>query len=251
MNSGQNDHIVSSFDADLSKLDNMIAEMGGLAESQLRRSIEALCRRDTTAADRIVPADKRIDDLEEEIYEFTVKLLALRQPMADDLRIVISAIKISSVIERIGDYAKNISKRTVGLDKSPSLTGALNTLSRMGNLVQSMIKHTLDAYIERDADKAGDVRERDREVDLLHTSLFRELLTYMMEDPRFITPCTHLLFVAKNIERIGDHTTSIAEQVHFMVHGQMPTDERPKDDHSSTTVVNPDDINNGQGTAEK
>ena len=125
MNSGQNDHIVSSFDADLSKLDNMIAEMGGLAESQLSPDIEALCRRDTTAADRIVPADKRIDDLEEEIYEFTVKLLALRQPMAGDLRIVISAIKISSVIERIGDYAKNISKRTVGLDKSPSLTGAM------------------------------------------------------------------------------------------------------------------------------
>lgn len=243
-----NDHIVSSFDADLSRLDNMIAEMGGLAESQLARSIEALCNRDLETAEQIVPADKRIDDLEAEIYEFTVKLLALRQPVADDLRIVISAIKISSVIERVGDYAKNIAKRTIVLNKSPTLTASLNTVARMGDLVQGMITHALDAYIERDADKADDVRERDREVDLLHSSLFRELLTYMMEDPRFITPCTHLLFVAKNIERIGDHTTGIAEQVHFMVHGEMPADERPKDDRSSTTIVTPDPSGNEQGS---
>lgn len=245
-----NDHIVSSFKADLGRLDNMIAEMGGLAESQLSRSIEALCKRDLEAAERIIPADKKIDALEEEIYEFTVKLLALRQPVADDLRIIISAIKISSVIERIGDYAKNISKRTIVLKEGPSLTGALNTVSRMGDLVQIMIKQALDAYIERDAQKAGDVRARDREVDLLHTSLFRELLTYMMEDPRYITPCTHLLFVAKNIERIGDHTTGIAEQVHFMVHGEMPADERPKGDHSSTTIVTFEDVENDRESAQ-
>jgi len=245
-----NDHIVSSFKADLGRLDNMIAEMGGLAESQFSRSIEALCKRDLEAAERIIPADKKIDALEEEIYEFTVKLLALRQPVADDLRIIISAIKISSVIERIGDYAKNISKRTIVLKEGPSLTGALNTVSRMGDLVQIMIKQALDAYIERDAEKAGDVRARDREVDLLHTSLFRELLTYMMEDPRHITPCTHLLFVAKNIERIGDHTTGIAEQVHFMVHGEMPADERPKGDHSSTTIVTLEDIENDRESAQ-
>jgi phosphate transport system protein len=245
-----NDHIVSSFKADLGRLDNMIAEMGGLAESQLSRSIEALCKRDLEAAERIIPADKKIDALEEEIYEFTVKLLALRQPVADDLRIIISAIKISSVIERIGDYAKNISKRTIVLKEGPSLTGALNTVSRMGDLVQIMIKQALDAYIERDAEKAGDVRARDREVDLLHTSLFRELLTYMMEDPRHITPCTHLLFVAKNIERIGDHTTGIAEQVHFMVHGEMPADERPKGDHSSTTIVTLEDVENDRESAQ-
>lgn len=245
-----NDHIVSSFKADLGRLDNMIAEMGGLAESQLSRSIEALCKRDLEAAERIIPADKKIDALEEEIYEFTVKLLALRQPVADDLRIIISAIKISSVIERIGDYAKNISKRTIVLKEGPSLTGALNTVSRMGDLVQIMIKQALDAYIERDAEKAGDVRARDREVDLLHTSLFRELLTYMMEDPRYITPCTHLLFVAKNIERIGDHTTGIAEQVHFMVHGEMLADERPKGDHSSTTIVTLEDVENDRESAQ-
>jgi len=245
-----NDHIVSSFKADLGRLDNMIAEMGGLAESQLSRSIEALCKRDLEAAEQIIPADKKIDALEEEIYEFTVKLLALRQPVADDLRIIISAIKISSVIERIGDYAKNISKRTIVLKEGPSLTGALNTVSRMGDLVQIMIKQALDAYIERDAQKAGDVRARDREVDLLHTSLFRELLTYMMEDPRYITPCTHLLFVAKNIERIGDHTTGIAEQVHFMVHGEMPADERPKGDHSSTTIVTFEDVENDRESAQ-
>ena len=245
-----NDHIVSSFDTDLSRLDNMIAEMGGLAESQLARSIEALCKRDLEAVERIIPADKKIDALEEEIYEFTVKLLALRQPVADDLRIIISAIKVSSVIERIGDYAKNISKRTIVLKEGPSLTGALNTVSRMGDLVQIMIKQALDAYIERDAQKAGDVRARDREVDLLHTSLFRELLTYMMEDPRYITPCTHLLFVAKNIERIGDHTTGIAEQVHFMVHREMPADERPKGDHSSTTIVTLEDVENDRESAQ-
>jgi phosphate transport system protein len=245
-----NDHIVSSFKADLGRLDNMIAEMGGLAESQFSRSIEALCKRDLEAAERIIPADKKIDALEEEIYEFTVKLLALRQPVADDLRIIISAIKISSVIERIGDYAKNISKRTIVLKEGPSLTGALNTVSRMGDLVQIMIKQALDAYIERDAEKAGDVRARDREVDLLHTSLFRELLTYMMEDPRHITPCTHLLFVAKNIERIGDHTTGIAEQVHFMVHGEMPADERPKGDHSSTTIITLEDVENDRESAQ-
>ena len=245
-----NDHIVSSFKADLGRLDNMIAEMGGLAESQFSRSIEALCKRDLEAAERIIPADKKIDALEEEIYEFTMKLLALRQPVADDLRIIISAIKISSVIERIGDYAKNISKRTIVLKEGPSLTGSLNTVSRMGDLVQIMIKQALDAYIERDAEKAGDVRARDREVDLLHTSLFRELLTYMMEDPRHITPCTHLLFVAKNIERIGDHTTGIAEQVHFMVHGEMPADERPKGDHSSTTIVTLEDIENDRESAQ-
>ena len=245
-----NDHIVSSFDADLSRLDNMIAEMGGLAESQLALSVEALCKKDVEAAERLVPADKRIDALEEEIYDFTVKLIALRQPMAADLRIIISAIKISSVIERIGDYAKNISKRTIVLKEGPSLTGALNSVSRMSDLVQIMIKQALDAYIERDAEKAGDVRARDREVDLLHTSLFRELLTYMMEDPRYITPCTHLLFVAKNIERIGDHTTGIAEQVHFMVHGEMPADERPKGDHSSTTIVTLEDVENDRESAQ-
>lgn len=244
-----NDHIVSSFDADLSHLDNMIAEMGGLAESQLARSIEALCKRDVEAAERIIPEDKRIDALEEEIYDFTVKILALRQPMADDLRIVISTIKISSVIERIGDYAKNISKRTIVLKDGPSMTSALNTVSRMGDLVQSMIKQALDAYIQRDAQLAEDVRARDREVDLLHTSLFRELLTYMMEDPRFITPCTHLLFIAKNIERMGDHTTGIAEQVYFMVHGSMPSEERLKSDQSSSTVVAPpQQIGNEQDT---
>ena len=240
MSSDQREHIVSSFDADLGRLDNMIAEMGGLAESQLARSIEALHKRDSEAAEKIVPGDKRIDDLEDEIYEFTVKLIALRQPMADDLRIIISAIKISGVLERIGDYAKNISKRTIVLKKSPAMGGALNTVSRMGNLVQSMIKNALDAYIARDADIANDVRNRDREVDLLHSSLFRELLTYMMEDPRYITPCTHLLFVAKNIERIGDHTTGIAGQVHFMVHGEMPHADRPKGDSSSTTAVTPE-----------
>jgi len=236
------ERISDIFDAELDRLDNMIAEMGGLAESQLARAIEALVRRDVEAAEAILPNDKKIDALEAEICEFTVKLVALRQLMADDLRIMVAALKVSSVIERIGDYAKNIAKRTHVLAKAPAMTSALNTVSRMGGLVQEMITSVLDAYVARDIEMAEDVRQRDREVDLMHTSLFRELLTYMMEDPRNITPCTHLLFIAKNIERIGDHTTGIAEQIHFIVDGAVPGDERPKDDRSSFTLVEPDTL---------
>ena len=187
MSSDQREHIVSSFDADLGRLDNMIAEMGGLAESQLARSIEALQKRDIEAAEKIVLADKRIDNLEDEIYEFTIKLIALRQPMADDLRIVISAIKISGVLERIGDYAKNMSKRTVVLKKSPAMGSALNTVSRMGNLVQGMIKNALDA-ISRGTPiwRTTCVSATTRSISCI-LSLFRELLAYMMEDPRHIT----------------------------------------------------------------
>ena len=167
-------------------------------------------------------------------------MLALRQPMADDLRVVITALRIASLIERIGDYAKNISKRTVAITQTPPV-GPSRTIARMGNVVQGMIKTVLDSYLERDADLAQDVRLRDEEVDALHTSLFRELLTYMMEDPRSISACTHLLFVAKNIERIGDHATNIAENVHFLVHGVMPDDNRPKGDQSSYTVIGGED----------
>lgn len=236
----ESDHIVKSFDEDLRQLDNYIAEMGGLAEHLFADSIKALARRDSALAERVILNDKRIDDLEVEVDSHTIEMLALRQPMADDLRVVITALRIASLIERIGDYAKNISKRTVAITQTPPV-GPSKTIARMGNVVQGMIKTVLDAYLNRDAELARDVRMRDEEVDALHTSLFRELLTYMMEDPRSISACTHLLFVAKNIERIGDHATNIAENVHFLVHGTVPEDNRPKGDESSYTVIGGED----------
>ncbi|MDA1097364.1 MAG: phosphate signaling complex protein PhoU [Proteobacteria bacterium] len=236
----ETEHIVKSFDEELATLDNMVAEMGGLAEAQLADAIEALLRRDVELAGRIVERDQRIDAIENDLHTFTIRLLALRQPMADDLRIIVAALKISSSLERIGDYAKNVAKRTFVLAKGPPLGGTAQSIARMAVLVQAMIKNVLDAYIQRDAAKADDVRIRDQEVDQVYTSLFRELLTYMMEDPRNITVATHLLFVAKNVERIGDHVTGIAEQVHFMILGDLPGDLRPKGDNTSFTAVDTD-----------
>jgi len=232
------DHIVKSYDTDLQRIENCIAQMGGLAEMQLTDAIQALMRRDGALAEQITSKDRRIDEIEHEVNEMIVQLFAMRQPVASDLRVVIAALKISNDIERIGDYAKNVAKRTVALAQSPAMP-AISTIARLGQLVQGMIKNVLDAFLERNADKADDVRKRDLDVDQLHTSLFRELLTYMMEDPSNITPCTHLLFIAKNIERIGDHATNIAEQVHFLVRGEDPASIRPKSDNSSFTVVQP------------
>jgi phosphate transport system protein len=234
------EHIVSSFDDDLKRLDNIIAEMGGLAETQLANSIDAMVRRDSTLAKQVIESDKRIDELERTVDDLAVNMLALRQPVANDLRIVITALKTSSIIERIGDYAKNIAKRSVALSQTPPM-GPAKTIARMGGQVQTMIKNVLDAYVARDAEKADHVRASDNEVDLLHTSLFREILTYMMEDPRNISSCTHLLFVAKNIERMGDHATNIAENIHFLVNGSLPSDKRIKEDNSSYTIVDAED----------
>ena len=237
------EHIVTKFDEDLNQLDNLIAEMGGHAEHQFADSIKGLIRRDTELAEKVILNDKRIDAIEVAVDQHTISMLALRQPMADDLRVVITALRIASIIERIGDYSKNISKRTVAITQSAPV-GPARTISRMGDVVQGMINTVLDAYLQRNADLAEDVRQRDEEVDALHTSLFRELLTYMMEDPRSISACTHLLFVAKNIERIGDHATNIAENVYFLVHGKMPDETRPKDDQSSYTIIDDSDKNN-------
>jgi len=234
----ETEHIVKAYDLELKNLDNVIAEMGGLAESQLSQAIEALLKRNGEMAQAIAARDADIDALEAKVDAFTMKLLALRQPMAEDLRTVIAALKTASDLERIGDYVRNMCNRTVALTHTPTVGAAANTIARMGYLVQGMIKNVLDAYIDRDVKKATDVRQRDREVDQLHTSLFRELLTYMIEDPRNITTCTHLLFIAKNIERIGDHATDIAEHVHLMVLGESPMPGRPKDDQTSFTVVN-------------
>lgn len=231
-------HIVKSFDEELARLENAIAEMGGLAEAQLAEAVDAMVKRDSEKAARVVAADKRIDAMERQVDHSAIHILALRQPMAADLRSVVVALKTSALIERMGDYAKNIAKRAVALSQTPPMS-ATTTVARMGRLVQEMMKNVLDAYLTRDAAKAEDVRRRDGDVDALHTSLFRELLTYMMEDPRNISACTHLLFVAKNLERVGDHATNIAENVLFLVHGVEPEDSRPKGDTSSFTVIQP------------
>lgn len=232
------DHIVKSFDEELKRLAQIIVQMGGLAEAQLQAAIEALARRDGALAGEVVRGDARIDALEHEVDALVVRLLALRQPMAQDLREVVAALKISSDLERIGDYAANVGKRAIALAQTPPVRPA-HSIPRMGRLVQQIIHDVLDSYAARDAAKALAAWQRDEEVDEMYNSLFRELLTYMMEDPRNISPCTHLLFVAKNIERIGDHATNIAETIHFQVVGRPIEAARPKGDTTSFALVTP------------
>ena len=231
----QSDHIVKSFDEDLKHLNNVIAEMGGLAEAQLTRAVEALVRRNSELATQVVQDDKRIDALEADVAQMTVRMLALRQPMAQDLREVVAAIKIASDIERIGDYAKNIAKRAIVLSAHTPLK-PVASIPRMSQLALHIIKDVLDAYIEKDAEGARAAWRRDEEVDEMYNSVFREMLTYMMEDPRNIGPCTHLLFIAKNIERIGDHATNVAEIVYYLVHGRSLDEERPKGDTTNVPI---------------
>ncbi|HVG82522.1 MAG TPA: phosphate signaling complex protein PhoU [Methylomirabilota bacterium] len=233
-------HTVRSFDEQLKLLKHLIVQMGGLAEEELENAITALTRRDTALAESTVGSDKRLDGLEQEVANLAIRILALRQPMASDLREIVSALKISSDLERMGDYAKNVAKRAIALNQLPPVKPA-GSIPRMARLVQGIIKDTLDSYVERDAERAVDAWRRDEEVDEMYTSVFRELLTYMMEDPRNITACTHLLFIAKNIERIGDHATNIAEIVHYLVLGQQIDRARPKGDTTSFTVVTPED----------
>ncbi len=234
------EHIVTSFDEDLKHIENLIIEMGGLVESQIADAATALTRRDIQLADRVIAEDKRIDALEVEVDAAFVRILAQRQPVAQDLRVVVVSPKIASNLERVGDLSKNIAKRTNVLAKSQPIGSSAATIKRMCVLVQGMVKDVLDAYVVRDVDMADDVRQRDEEVDHMYNTLFRELLTYMMEDPRAITPCMHLLFIAKNVERMGDHATTIAEQLHYMVSGEIYDDERPKSDTTSTIFIEPD-----------
>jgi phosphate transport system protein len=232
------EHIIKVYDQELDQLNNAIAQMGGLAEIQLANAIRAVVNRDAELANQTVEADDKVDALEQEVANQVVRLLALRQPMARDLRNIVAALKISSDIERIADYAANVAKRTRAIIQSPAVH-LLSAIPRMGALAQSLIKDVLDAYAERNTEKALEVWRRDEELDEMYAGFFRELLTYMMEDPRNITPCTHLLFMAKNIERIGDHATNIAETVNFLVEGEPIREHRPKGDTSSFAVVAP------------
>lgn len=232
-------HIVKSFQEELDSLSAQIAQMGGLTEAQLSAAIEAVTRRDMQLAERTILEDQRIDALEAEIEAHAVRLIALRQPMATDLREAIAAIKISIDLERIGDLAKNIAKRAIVLQNDfEGANKLIQGISRMGRLAQRQLKQVLDAYSGREAQAAMEVWRDDEEIDAMYNSVFRELLTYMMEDPRTIGVSTHLLFVAKNIERIGDHATNIAETVSYLVTGEWVAAERPKGDTTSTTAVN-------------
>ncbi len=229
------DHIVRAYDEDLASLKTMLAQMGGLAEDQLANALAALVKRDMRLADQVIQGDEKIDSLELMIEEKAILTIAKRQPMAKDLREIMVAIRIASDLERIGDLAKNLAKRTHAV--SDALPRKLVVgLTRMGQLALSQLKNVLDAYGSRDSEKAMEVWHHDEDIDALYNSVFRELLTYMMEDPRMIGLCTHLLFATKNIERIGDHGTNIAENIYYLVHGKTLRDERPKKDLTSTTI---------------
>jgi phosphate transport system protein len=231
-----NEHTIKRFDQELERLNATINEMGGLTESQLSRSLEAVRERDTSLAEQVISDDARVDALDDQVQQQTVQLLALRQPMAVDLRVVLSSIKIAAALERIADYAKNTAKRSIVLSQGTAPASAVVGIDRLGRLVRSALKDVLDAFANDDVEKARDVWQRDEEIDQVYTGLFRELLTYMMEDPRNITACTHLLFMAKNIERAGDHVTNIAELVSFRQTGHNFAETRPKGQGSIYTA---------------
>jgi len=230
------EHIIKSYDEELNRLNGMIVEMGGLAESQLAAAIDAVANRDSELAARVIEGDEKVDQLEREMDNLAIRILALRQPMARDLREIVVALKMASDLERIGDYATNVAKRSIALAQSPPIQ-PVHALPRMATLALRLVKDVIDAYVERDADKALAVWVGDEELDEMYANFFRVFLTYMMEDPRNIGSCTHLLFMAKNIERIGDHATNIAENVYYLVHGTPLTQARPKGDNSNIGVI--------------
>ncbi|MBO0763451.1 MAG: phosphate signaling complex protein PhoU [Hyphomicrobiaceae bacterium] len=232
-----NAHIVTSYDQELELLDKKIAQMGGLVEQELAQGFDAMERRDPQLAADVVSDDRKVDGLEGEIQDLTIQMIARRQPMAVDLRHIMTVLKITGDLERTGDLAKNIAKRALAVSGENHPKPLMTGLKHMVELALSQLKDVLDAYAERDADKAVAVWRRDERIDAMYNSLFRELLTYMMEDPRNIGLCTHLLFAAKNIERVGDHTTNIAEAVHYLVHGVTLADDRPKGDDTASTLI--------------
>jgi phosphate transport system protein len=221
-------HTVKSYEEELNQLAAEVARMGGLTEAQVSASVEAVARRDVAMAEAVVARDERIDALEVDIENRCIRLVALRQPLADDLRQTLSAIKIAGNLERCGDLAKSIAKRGLVLNEAEPIIPLTRSIERLGRLVAARLKDVLDAYANGDIDRAVAVWSRDQEVDEHYNSLFRELLTYMMGDPRTITPCAHLLFIAKNLERIGDHATNIAEIVYYQLSGESLNQPRPK-----------------------
>ncbi len=230
-------HIVSAFDDELKDITGRVAEIGGIAEELIDLSMTALTRVDPEIAQTVITRDRKIDALQRELEEKAILMIARRQPMARDLREIIAAIRISNDLERVGDLAKNIAKRVVALQGQIQPKKLIHGVEHIAELSLAQLKNVIDAYSARDLEAAHLVWARDDEIDALYTSLFRELLTYMMEDPRNITFCTHLLFCAKNIERIGDHATNIAETVHYLVTGTTLVDERPKKDRTTMAGI--------------
>ena len=230
-------HIASAFDRDLEGVQALVMRMGGLVEAAILDAAEALETRDDDLAMKVRQGDKAIDGLEEQINAECARVIAMRAPTASDLRTVLTVMKIAANLERCGDYAKNLAKRSSVLAQMAPLPGAAGSVRRMAKAVQLQLKEALDSYIARDPAMAADVRQRDQDVDQMYNGLFRELLTHMMEDPRNITAAMHLHFIAKNIERVGDHATAVAEQVIYLVTGEMPTDARPKIDSTGAAQV--------------
>ncbi|MEJ8560523.1 phosphate signaling complex protein PhoU [Yoonia sp. GPGPB17] len=233
-----NEHISSAYDRDLEGITTLIMKMGGLVEEAILKAAKSLADRDVELAEEVREGDKAIDAIEIQINEEAARTIALRAPVSKDLRSVLTVLRLAASLERIGDYAKNIAKRTSVLVEMSPVNGSDAALRRMAREVEQMLKDTLDSYIRGDAELAEDVRQRDQEVDQMYNALFREFLTFMMEDPRNITACMHLHFMAKNIERMGDLTTNMAEQVIYQVTGEMPDEARPKSDKTAY-VTNP------------
>ena len=232
-------HVAKAYQEELNLLDHKIAQMGGLAEHNLGRAFDALNNHDPQLAERVIMSDAEIDRLQAEIEEQVIAMIALRAPLAEDLRHIMAALKITGDLERIGDLAKNIAKRSRAIATEHTPKPLMQGLRNMVERALAQLKDVLDAYGDRNADLALAVWRRDEQIDAMYNSVFRELLTYMMEDPRNIGMCTHLLFGAKNIERIGDHTTNIAETIHFFVHGRDIEADRPKQEQTSTTLIDP------------
>jgi phosphate transport system protein len=230
-------HIASAFDRDLEAIQAMIMKMGGLVEAAILDAAQALESRDEELAERVRAADRAVDALEDQINTEAARLIALRAPTAGDLRTALTVMKIAASLERCGDYAKNLAKRSTVLAHMSPIGDTAGGIKRMAKAVELLLKDALDAYIHRDVELAEDVRRRDREVDQMYNSLFRVFLTHMLEDPRNITACMHLHFIAKNIERMGDHATGIAEQVIYLVNGAMPEEPRVKGDITSVTLL--------------
>ncbi|MDX8349006.1 phosphate signaling complex protein PhoU [Cognatiyoonia sp. IB215446] len=226
-------HISSAYDRDLEGITTLIMKMGGLVEEAILKAAKSLAERDVELAEEVRAGDRAIDQLEEQINEEAARTIALRAPVSKDLRSILTVLRLAASLERIGDYAKNIAKRTSVLVEMSPVSGSDAALRRMAREVEAMLKDTLDAYLRGDIDLAEDVRQRDHEVDQMYNALFREFLTFMMEDPRNITSCMHLHFMAKNIERMGDLTTNMAEQVIYLVSGELPDEARPKGDKTA------------------
>lgn len=230
-------HIVSAFDGDLAYIANKLGAMGGHAERMVDQAVSALVNSDAALARRVVADDVVLDEAERDIGDKAILLIAKRQPLAGDLRQVIGAIRISADLERVGDLGKNVAKRAIAIAGTSQPVSLYRGLESLAELALTQLKEVLDVYASRDVDRLSFTRNRDDQIDAMYTALFRELLTYMMEDPRNITPCTHLLFCAKNIERIGDHATNIAETIYYVLTGLQLSPERPKDDKTHNFVT--------------